>query len=392
MKIKLSIIEEKIKMTNSNLRELKEKSDDIKKEIRQSQSTKSDIGLKEYKEREKKLKNVISEIEEKIKKVKNELDNFNRNEQEKKDKAFALQDEIQQQQIKINQSKNQINELMIELTKLETRKEGIEKEATEEIGDINQLKRDEADEKIDMQKIYRLKSQLELIGGIDPETMSEYKETKERYEFLTEQVDDLEKTGIKLEKIIDDLDKLIKNKFDESFSKINKNFNKYFKILFEGGDAKLIKTFREIKDEMDSPSEERASEDEYSQKKKKKIKQETGIEIQAAPQGKKLKDINILSGGERSLTSIALICAIISINPSPFVILDEVDAALDESNSVRFAEIIKNLSYKTQFITITHNRATMEAAKVLYGVTMQEKGVSKIISINLEDAKAGAAR
>ena len=120
----------------------------------------------------------------------------------------------------------------------------------------------------------------------------------------------------------------------------------------------------------------------------KKLKRSTiysGIDIQATPPGKKLQNINMLSGGEKAMTSIALICAIISNNPSPFVFLDEVDAALDEANSIRFAQIIEKLAQKTQFIVITHNRATMEKGNVLYGVTMGDDGISKLLSIKLEE-------
>lgn len=389
---KLGISDEKIKMIKLRLIETNEKLEDIEKEIRQSQSRKNTTNIKEYQKQELELKNKLSDVEKKIAKTSTELDNFNKTEQQKKDKAFSLQDKIQEQQIRLNRSKNQINELMIELTRLETRKEDLEREVDEELGCVKTLSKEKAKQDIEIQKIHRLKSQLELIGGIDPETLEEFKESQERYDFLTEQITDLEKASAQLEKIIENLDKVIKNKFNESFVKINKNFNKYFKTLFNGGDAKLVKSFRDIKEEIYEEEDNTDNEADSTKNNKKKPRQEIGIEIHAAPHGKKLKDINILSGGERSLTSIALICSIISINPSPFVILDEVDAALDEANSIRFSKILKNLSHKTQFITITHNRATMEVAKVLYGVTMQEKGVSKIISVNIEDAKESAAR
>lgn len=396
LEVILSITKEKIKLSKSRLAESEENLEKINKEIKQSEFDDKNIALKEYRKKEGEINEKLGEVEEKIKAVSRELDNFNKNEQEKKDKVFALQEKTQTEQLKLNRSQSEINELMIELTKLETRKEDLEREVREELDDLKKLERDKINKNSDIDKIYKLKSQLELIGGIDPETLDEYKETKERFEFLSEQVKDLEETGIKLEKIIEDLDKIIKRKFDESFSKINNNFTKYFRTLFEGGEAKLVKTFRQINEDEETEEKEEVEDAENTEneegKKKAKKKMEMGIEIHAAPHGKKLKDIGILSGGERSLTSIALICAIISINPSPFVILDEVDAALDEANSVRFANIVKNLSHKTQFITISHNRATMEVAKVLYGVTMQEKGVSKILSLSLEDAKEKAAR
>ncbi|MBT4277693.1 AAA family ATPase [Candidatus Falkowbacteria bacterium] len=391
LEINKNVNEEKERMIKSRIKEIKEELDNLKQEIKKNQVADQKTSLKELQDNEQKLNEKIREIDKKIKEVKNNLDNFNRQEQDKKDKTFSLQDKIQSEQIRLNRSKNEINEVLIRLTKEETRKEGLEKEIREEIKSLSKLNITESQEEIDENKIHRLKNQLSMIGGIDPETIEEHKEVRERYEFLSEQVEDMEESSLKLTGIIADLDKIIKNKFDESFSKINKQFNKYFKTLFDGGEAKLIKNIINIPTE-DSDENEEENNEEVKEKSKNKEKQEIGIDIQAAPHGKKLKDIHILSGGEKSLTSIALICAIISINPSPFVILDEVDAALDEANSIRFAKILKDLSHKTQFITISHNRATMEVAKVLYGITMQEKGVSKVLSIKLEDAKTNAAR
>ncbi len=388
LKTKKDIINERQKITQSRLREIYEEISRLKKEIEKAKTLGQNLSFKKTQQQAQKIEKKIQETETKIKEIKNQIDNFNRQEQEKKELAFKLQDEIQQQQIKLNQNKNEINRLMIELTRLETQEEGLINEIKKELKKIDLLDKNLAQKEADTEKIKRLKNQLELIGGIDPETIKEYQETKKRYQFLKDQTQDMEQTVVKLEKIVTDLDKMIKNKFNESFSKINKEFNKYFKILFEGGEAKLIKNI--IKPTETLTTEE--NQNLQSPVNNLHKKQEIGIEIQAAPKGKKLKDINILSGGERALTSIALICAIISINPSPFVVLDEVDAALDEANSVRFAKILKNLSHKTQFITITHNRATMEVAKTLYGITVQEEGVSKVLSLSLEDARQNAAR
>ena len=205
-----------------------------------------------------------------------------------------------------------------------------------------------------------------------------------------------------LEKIIKALDLTIKDKFDKEFKIISAKFEKYFKILFNGGTAKIIKIMDNEKNEKTILAEEDSCQADFNQDKKndagfniKKIEflQKhnaaglTGIEIQATPPGKKIKSISMLSGGERALTAIALICAIISTNPSPFVVLDEVDAALDEANSERLAKILDDLSSKTQFIIITHNRATMRKANIIYGVTMGDDGISKLLSIKLEDAE-----
>ena len=228
---------------------------------------------------------------------------------------------------------------------------------------------------------------------------------------MVKQSADLTATIADLKKIIAELDKTIQKQFDQSFHKINTEFQKYFKTIFSGGKANLIL----IKEsDLSKPVEKKDKEapnsaapetpvlnlaenklnDELSQtdeeiKKIIKSKHDTiyGIDIEACPPGKKLKSVSMLSGGEKALVSIALICAVISSNPSPFVILDEVDAALDEANSERFAAILDELAHKTQFIVITHNRSTMHQANVLYGVTISDDGVSKLLSLHLQEAE-----
>ena len=223
------------------------------------------------------------------------------------------------------------------------------------------------------------------------EVVEEYQEVKNRHGFLAEQTVDLKKAIDSCNQLIEELDHKITEQFEEAFKKINEKFEHYFKILFEGGNAKLTLSKKEVVEPEiingNNENQENADESEETPKQKnKKVKYEFGIEIQATPPGKKLKSINMLSGGEKALTSIALVSAIIANNPSPFVILDEVDAALDEANSERFAKIVEELSDRTQFICITHNRATMHQAAILYGVTMKDDGVSKLLSINLKEA------
>lgn len=345
---------------------------------------------------------------------------FQEEEKKKKGDFFELQRKLQNRQIELNELVAQTNNIRIELARLETRKEDLEKEICEELKitsqEIGRALKMKGVEGADLpaqagegikgqdgvmsyemmpEEIFRLKHQLELIGGIDPETVAEYKEAKERYDFLTVQTEDLKTATISLRQIIDELDETIKKQFDEAFKNINEHFERYFRLLFQGGKARLVLQKGEEgmrgqkRAEEGVEAEEAAAGGETTGKghegseKAKDIIQ--GVEIEATPPGKRLKDINILSGGERALTSIALICAIISNNPSPFVVLDEVDAALDESNSIKFAQILSDLYSKTQFIVITHNRATMEKANMLYGVTMGDDGVSRLLSIKLED-------
>jgi len=301
-----------------------------------------------------------------------------------------------------------LNDSKIESTRQETKLEDLEVEIRQNLGGLKEVRDNRHKEEIDrfavQEKITQLKRQLDLIGGIDPEIEQEYITTKERHDFLSNQVNDLLSTGASLEKVIEELDATIKERFDKEFKVISQKFEEYFKILFSGGVAKIIKVMTDEEDEEIISSKQSGAttkSDESTEnitvvgQKLKRIKflQKynatglAGIEIQATPPGKKIKSIAMLSGGERALTAIALICAIISANPSPFVMLDEVDAALDEANSERLAKILDDLSHKTQFIVITHNRASMLRANVLYGVAMQDDGVSKLLSIKLEEAK-----
>ncbi len=221
-------------------------------------------------------------------------------------------------------------------------------------------------------RMQKLRSQLEWIGGIDPATITEHDETKQRFETLTTQATDLREATHSLEIVIAELDTTLRERSEIAFKQLNREFNAYFKKLFGGGEAELI----QLETEPVQDEEENVIEDQSRQN-------IVGIELHATPPGKRLKSIALLSGGERALTSIALICAIMATNPSPFVVLDEVDAALDEVNSKKFAEILECLVDQTQFVVITHNRATMQMANVLYGVTMGEEGASQVLSVKL---------
>lgn len=233
-------------------------------------------------------------------------------------------------------------------------------------------------------RLQRLRSQLAFIGGIDPETVAEYESTNARVEEMRVQMEDLRGAIAALEKVVDELDRTIKTRSEEAFAKLNVEFGAYFKKLFGGGEARLIKVEPEVVEPTD--------EDGMPLLDAAPIRVEPpGIDIQATPPGKRLKSVALLSGGERSLTAIALICAIMAVNPAPFVVLDEVDAALDEANARKFADIVVELADKTQFVVVTHNRHTMHRADVLYGVTLAEDGTSQVLSLKLEDVKAAQA-
>ena len=207
-------------------------------------------------------------------------------------------------------------------------------------------------------KISELKKAIKGLGNINLNAIEEYKEVSERYRTLKAQHDDLVDAEGKLAGIIQDLDKAMREKFRENFVKIQENFGRVFAELFGGGKGTL-----ELMEDADVL--------------------EAGIRIIAQPPGKKLQNMMQLSGGEKALTAIALLFAIQRLKPSPFCLLDEIEAALDDANVKRYARYLNNLTEDTQFIIITHRRGTMNAADVLYGVTMQEKGVSALVSVNL---------
>ena len=210
------------------------------------------------------------------------------------------------------------------------------------------------------ERVEQLRNKLRRIGAVNPLAMQEYKETKQRYDFLTTQLKDLEETGRTLRTLIKELDEVTQARFAATFERVAVEFKRFFGMLFNGGQAKLILT------EPDDVAH-------------------TGIEILAQPPGKRQQNLSLLSGGERALTAIALLFALLEVNPSPFCVLDEVDAAMDESNVGRFCETLRTLSHKTQFVVITHNRGTIEAARTIYGVSMGPESVSKIMSLRVDE-------
>ena len=240
------------------------------------------------------------------------------------------------------------------------------------------------------EKINRLKYKIEEIGSVDELTLREYKETKERYDRLSKKLEDLKQAKENLGDLIKQLTKEIRGQFEKKFGVINDNFNKYFRLLFNGGRVYLKQISNSQFPRLPSASPQAnggqviSNEDEEEIEPEEEQMTSNGIEIRATLPGKKISELRMFSGGEKALTSIALLFAIISSNPPPFLVLDEVDATLDESNARRFAKLLNEFRKDTQFIVITHNRETMNQADVLYGITMGEDGVSKLLSLKLE--------
>jgi len=348
-------------------------------------------------ERQAVLREELGNLDEGIKKLRAEEEKF-AEEQEISNKEFRLQVE------KLEAAKNELRDLehklqshFLERQRLELRVGELEREWRSYGRDQAELKslpgeKSEVDSAALEKKMVRLRGELAAIGEIDENLMKEATESEERYNFLTKELEDLEKAIRDLKTLIKDLDGKIHSNFQSSFRQINEEFNNYFRLMFGGGKAKLkLEVYKPpvletanaevpppVEDEVKAPTPPR----ENIGGEEGELK--AGVEIDLAVRRKGIKGIDMLSGGERSLVSMAALFALIAVSPPPFLVLDEIDAALDEENARRFAELIKEFSKKTQFILVTHNRATMEAADILYGVTMGEDGVSKVLSLKLE--------
>jgi chromosome segregation protein len=414
-RLKSSSLQERARLLNNKKNQLSEEISNIKIKLEKSETKFDSSSI----EREKSLIDTrLKELNINLLNLNEKLELINLSKDKEKSQMFDYQKDINSIQQEINLLSTDINNLKIEATRQETKLEDLEQTIRTNELNISEIINYELKETIIEtdrwnKKISDAKNQLEQIGSIDPETEKEYNETKERFDFLSKQTADLDAAIKSLEEIIYELDLNIKNRFDQEFKIISEKFNDYFKILFNGGTARIFKVMLEDAEKEDNKNNLESAQNSNStlnnqtinqvnneeksvlDEKLKKIKflkkhnaiGLAGIEIQATPPGKKIQAVSMLSGGERALTAIALICAIISANPSPFVVLDEVDAALDESNSERLAKILDDLSDKTQFIVITHNRASMRRASILYGVTMESDGVSKLLSIKFEDFK-----
>lgn len=331
----------------------------------------------------------LEEINEKIEKIEQVLSSYVTRQEEEKNKIFDLEKKYRTIQEELNKIRDRRSGEEIQKARFLDLEAGIKKEIKGVFGEKkyeelvvkftkNPCQKEENEVKCLRFDIDRIKNKLIQIGEPDMEVLREYEDCQVRYTFLSEQKEDLENAIKSLRKVVGDLNYIMSRKFEKSFKNINDHFQRYFEILFEGGKAKLYKKKLESSSEDGEEIEdlERREKDDYIN---------TSIEIKANPPGKKLTSLSMLSGGEKALTAIALILAIIENNPSPFIVLDEVDAALDEANSNRYADILKSVANKSQFVAITHNRETMRMADSIYGVTMQKSGITKLLSVKLDE-------
>lgn len=347
----------------------------------------------------------IAEVGKALAGLQGRMQRWGEEEAKKRGAFFEIQRRMQSLQAELFELDRHLSDHRVERARIETRRDAVRQEAAEALGaEADAALTSDPKEKVDLAQVapqlHRLRAQVAAIGSIDQAVVDEYKEIKERHDFLSGQVEDLHKTKESLRAMIEDLDGMIKKQSDAAFRRINHSFDEFFKRLFGGGSASLEKIEAEVEEEEEAEAAAAAEaagtaaeEEDGGPKGPRELW--LGLDIHANPPGKRVKSIHMLSGGERALTSIALICAIMTTNPSPFVVLDEVDAALDESNASKFAAIIDELSHATQFLVITHNRYTMQKSQVLYGVTMGEDATSSVLSLKLEEAervKGGAKK
>ena len=301
-----------------------------------------------------KTNNVIFEFEETFKKIEAERIKL-------KDEYKNKEARINSDSLILNKEESEINRLEIQKAKRESEKDSYYTKLNDELELSLEEAKDIAKEVSDVdeykENVSDLKRRVTALGVVNLASIEEYIEVKEKYEFMYTQEQDLEKAKEELNTVILEMTDKMKEVFSENFKILNENFNETFRELFKGGNAELI---------LGEGDELTAN-----------------IEINVEPPGKKLQNINLMSGGEKVLSAIALMFAILKMKPTPFCILDEIEAALDDANVFRYAEFLKAFSTETQFIVITHRKGTMEASDMLYGVTMEEKGISKVVSVDL---------
>ena len=315
------------------------------------------------------LKASIEETNNKIAQIKKDVENSGSKVDELKQERIEKNKKLEAQEKEITDKFHVIEDLKAQIVKIDVKKTKLEEDINAIINkmweeyeltpnNVGEVKKPDNVQKTQRQ-VNNLRTDIKELGSVNVDSIEEYKNLKERYEFMSTQRFDLEETMAKLRKIISEMTTIMKQQFKEQFEIINKNFSEVFKELFGGGQASLSL----------------ADEDNIL---------ECGIDITVQPPGKKLQNMMLLSGGEKAFTAIALLFAILKINPAPFCVLDEIEAALDDVNVFRYADYLKKFAKETQFLVITHRKGSMEAADTVYGVTMEENGISKLLSMKLK--------
>ena len=364
LKISVSSFDE----SESSIDEIQERINQDIENSRKSIENKK-VQIEKLKQDDFNLEKSIEETKEKIEEIKQNVETSGTKIEELKNSRIQKNKKLEEKEKEITEKFNQIEDLKAQIVKVDVKKTKLEEEINNIINkmweeyettpnNVEEYKKPE-NVALTQKQVNSLRKEMRELGSVNLDSIEEYKSLKERYDFMNEQRLDLENTMAKLRKVIQEMTTTMKEQFKKQFEVINKNFSEVFKELFGGGKAELS-----LEDEENIL--------------------ECGINITVQPPGKKLQNMMLLSGGEKAFTAIALLFAILKMNPAPFCVLDEIEAALDDVNVYRFAEYLKKFSKQTQFLVITHRKGTMEAADTVYGVTMEENGISKLLSMKLK--------
>ena len=350
---------------------IKEITDMIKEEIEKNKKSieNKEEQIKKLKQDSIELNKKIEESLKNIEEIKLEVQNSGTNTQKLKEQRIEANEKLSKKEDEQAEEFRIIEDLKSQVVKLDARKTRIDENINNEVNKLweeyeltpNASEKYERPSNIRLteKRVNNLHIDIKNLGSVNVDSIEEYKKLRERYDFMSEQRLDLETTITKLQNMIIEITTTMKEQFKEKFKIINKNFGEVFLELFGGGKAEIT-----LEDEQNVL--------------------ECGININVQPPGKKLQNMLLLSGGERAFTAIALLFAILKMNPAPFCVLDEIEAALDDVNVYRYAEFLKKFSKETQFLVITHRKGTMEAADTVYGATMEEHGISKLLSMKLK--------
>lgn len=353
-------VQRQLDMVNKSLAELESQLSRMSEESEMYSTlmTENQLSLEQKKIEFEREVNQVEELKKSLAIAKNEYEELSTT-------ARAIEEKVNSSQRARNERQSQMNDAQLKLEQAKLKEQYLVDQVREKYmlllpeivqkyegreGDIHQAEADLKD----------LREKISKIGEVNLSAIEEYEETARRYEFLNKQHTDLTEAKEQLKKVIDKINRICSKRFKETFDQVNERFTRVFPVLFGGGEAKL-----ELHEDPESG--------------------EMGIEIIARPPGKKMQNVSLMSGGEKALTAVALVFSIFLVKPSPYCLLDEVDAPLDDANVYRFNDLVKEMAKRSQIIVVTHNKHTMEVAKKLYGVTMQERGVSTMVSVSLQD-------
>jgi len=355
-------LESRSEMVNRSLNEVGEQ---VSKMSQESQASTETLSTHQVliEQQKRDLEMAIQSLTELKKSVAEKRDHFEKVAAELR----KAESEVNEQNRERSQNQTKMNEVQLRLEQLRMKEQYIVDQIHERyMLVLPDVAAQYVEREVDLAELEKevtdLKSKLSKIGEVNLSSIEEYEDLQERHQFLDQQYKDLIESKDQLRRVIDRINRICTRRFKETFELVNERFVKVFPVLFGGGEARLILVEDPENGEM-------------------------GIDIVSKPPGKKMQNVSLLSGGEKALTAVSLIFSIFLVKPSPFCLLDEVDAPLDDANVFRFNDLVKEMAKRSQIIIVTHNKHTMKVNNVLYGVTMEEKGVSKMVSVSLDQAQ-----